>query len=215
MTVERQFNFVAIAGNIGAGKSTLTEMLATRFGWQPFYEAHAENPYLAKFYKNMRRWSFHSQVFFLAKRLEHHRLLADYPGSVIQDRTVYEDAQVFARNLYKQGNMKKRDWKTYWSLYQAVSAFLPHPNVIVYLKASVDTLMRHIEQRGRAYEAEIPRKYVAQLNAQYDKWIETWTRCPVVIVNMDVVDFQHDPAHFDVVCEDVRQALHPGMVPLL
>ncbi|MBK8135072.1 MAG: deoxynucleoside kinase [Chloroflexi bacterium] len=207
--------FVAVAGNIGAGKSTLTQMLADHFGWQPFYEAHEENPYLKKFYKNMPRWSFHSQIYFLGKRLEHHRQLADYPGSVIQDRTVYEDAEVFARNLYKQDRMKKRDWDTYWGLYHAVSAFLPHPDLIIYLQASLDTLMRRIEARGRQMESKIPREYVAQLNRQYERWLEKWTNCPVMVVNMDMIDFQHDPDHFVNVCERTTEALHPGMIPLL
>lgn len=207
--------FVAVAGNIGAGKSTLTTMLADHFRWQPFFEAHAENPYLKKFYKNMPRWSFHSQIFFLGKRLEHHRLLADYPGSVIQDRTVYEDAEVFARNLYKQGRMKKRDWETYRSLYQAVGSFLPHPDLIIYLRASVDTLMARIEARGREMESNIPKAYVAQLNRQYERWMEKWTLCPVLVVDMDVVDFQHNTHQFTDICERTRAALRPGMVPLL
>lgn len=215
MILNQSRTFVAVAGNIGAGKSTLTAMLAEHFGWQPFYEAHEENPYLKKFYKNMPRWSFHSQIYFLGKRLEHHRQLADYPGSVIQDRTVYEDAEVFARNLYKQGQMKKRDWQTYRNLYQAVSAFLPHPDLIIYLRASLDTLMARIAARGRQMESKIPRDYVAQLNQQYERWMGRWTHCPVMIVDMDVTDFQHDPDHFADVVERARSSLRPGMIPLL
>lgn len=215
MKTNQTRTFVAVAGNIGAGKSTLTTMLADHFGWQPFFEAHAENPYLKKFYKNMPRWSFHSQVFFLGKRLEHHRRLADYPGSVIQDRTVYEDAEVFARNLYKQDRMKKRDWQTYSSLYHAVGAFLPHPDLIIYLRASLDTLMTRIAARGREMESNIPREYVAQLNKQYERWMSRWTLCPVMVVDMDYIDFQHDGDHFANIVERTREALRPGMVPLL
>ena len=117
-------SFIAVAGNSGAGKSTLTRLLSRSFGWEPFYEAAAENPYLADFYADMRQWSFHSQVFYLGKRLEHHRLLIDHPSSVVQDRTVYEDAEIFARNLYEQGQMTDRDYDAYRRLYEAVSAFL-------------------------------------------------------------------------------------------
>jgi deoxyadenosine/deoxycytidine kinase len=199
--------FIAIAGNIGAGKSTLTRMLAATFGWQPFYEANAENPYLADFYQDMQRWSFHSQVFFLSKRLEHHRQLVDYPGSVVQDRTVYEDAEIFARNLFNQGAMSAREWETYSSLYKAIAAFLPSPDLVIYLQADVDTLMQHITQRGRDYERSIDRAYVARLNALYDAWIEDWTLCPVLTINMDGRDFQRNPAHYAAITEQVRAQL--------
>lgn len=181
--------FVAIAGNIGAGKSTLTSKLADSFGWQPFYEANTENPYLADFYADMQRWSFHSQVFFLGKRLEHHRQLLDHPGSVIQDRTVYEDAEIFARNLYEQSRMSARDYDAYRRLYQAISAFLPPPDLIIYLQASVDTLLQHIRQRGRSYEQTISADYVAQINELYEGWIAGWSASPVLRIPMDTVDF--------------------------
>jgi len=199
--------FIAIAGNIGAGKSTLTHMLAATFGWQPFYEANAENPYLADFYQDMQRWSFHSQVYFLSKRLEHHRQLVDYPGSVVQDRTVYEDAEIFARNLFNQGAMSAREWETYSSLYKAIAAFLPAPDLVIYLQADVDTLMQHITQRGRDYERSIDRAYVARLNTLYDAWIEDWTLCPVLTINMDGRDFQRNPAHYAAITEQVRSQL--------
>ena len=132
--------FIAVAGNIGAGKSTLTRLLSDSLGWKPFYEAAAENPYLADFYADMQTWSFHSQVFYLGKRLEHHRLLVDHPYSVVQDRTVYEDAEIFATNLFEQGLMNDRDYSAYWNLYRAVGSFLPPPSLIVYLQASTKTL---------------------------------------------------------------------------
>jgi deoxyadenosine/deoxycytidine kinase len=199
--------FVAVAGNIGAGKSTLTGMLADRLGWQPFYEANAENPYLADFYQDMQRWSFHSQVFFLGKRLEHHRQLLDYPGSVVQDRTVYEDAEVFATNLYRQGHMSDRDYDAYRRLYHAISAFLPPPNLIIYLKAGTHTLLQHIQQRGRSFEQSIQHEYIHRLNDLYNRWIDSWTACPVLTVDMDRVDFQQEPAHFDSVVERLRERI--------
>ena len=187
---DTQKHFIAIAGNIGAGKSTLTGMLADSFGWEPFYEANAENPYLADFYDDMQRWSFHSQVFFLGKRLEHHKQLLDHPGSVVQDRTVYEDAEIFACNLYEQGRMSERDYDAYRRLYQAVSAFLPPPDLIIYLQAGVDTLMQHIAQRGRDFERNISADYIAQLNNLYERWINSWTACPVLHVPIDETDFR-------------------------
>jgi deoxyadenosine/deoxycytidine kinase len=199
--------FVAIAGNIGAGKSTLTRLLAESFGWQPFYEANAENPYLADFYADMQRWSFHSQVFFLGKRLEHHRQLRDHPGSVIQDRTVYEDAEIFARNLYEQGRMSERDYDAYWRLYEAVSAFVPPPNLIIYLQGNVDTLLKHINQRGRDYERSISKDYLEQLNRLYDRWIDHWTACPVLRISMDNIDFYNQPRDIEQVKHGIESIL--------
>jgi deoxyadenosine/deoxycytidine kinase len=197
--------FVAVAGNIGAGKSTLTRMLAQTFGWQPFYEANAENPYLADFYNDMQRWSFQSQIFFLSKRLEHHRQLVDYPGCVVQDRTVYEDAEIFARNLSEQGAMTPRDYDTYRSLYRAVSAFLPPPDLIIYLKANVDTLLRQINKRGREFERNIDPDYIARLNRLYDAWTEDWTACPVLVIEMDGLDFLNREADFQHITDRVRE----------
>jgi deoxyadenosine/deoxycytidine kinase len=199
--------FIAIAGNIGAGKSTLTGKLAGLFGWEPFYEANTENPYLADFYADMQRWSFHSQVFFLGKRLEHHRQLLDHPGSVVQDRTVYEDAEIFARNLYEQGQMSERDYDAYRRLYQAISAFLPPPDLIIYLRASTDKLMQHIKQRGRDYERQIDPEYVAQLNRLYDHWIDHWTACPVLRIHMDAVDFSKRPADLETIKQQIESKL--------
>lgn len=200
-------HFVAIAGNIGAGKSTLTTMLAEALGWQPFFEANAENPYLADFYQDMQRWSFHSQVFFLGKRLEHHRQLLDHPGSVVQDRTVYEDAEIFARNLYDQGKMSARDYDAYYRLYRAVSAFVPPPDLIVYLQAGVPTLMGHIRQRGRDFERGIESTYLTQLNELYDQWIGNWTACPVLCIHMDGFDFYNQPADFNRIKTQVMEKL--------
>ena len=199
--------FVAVAGNIGAGKSTLTGKLAEMFGWQPFYEANTENPYLADFYADMERWSFHSQVFFLGKRLEHHRQLLDHPGSVVQDRTVYEDAEIFARNLYEQGHMAERDYDAYRRLYQAISAFLPPPDLIIYLKASPETLMQHIRQRGRDYERSVTPEYIARLNALYDRWIDHWAACPVLTLTMDDVDFCRRPEDLENIKQQVQAEL--------
>lgn len=201
--------FIAIAGNIGAGKSTLTNLLSEAFGWEPFYEAAAENPYLADFYADMRQWSFHSQVFYLGKRLEHHRLLVDHPGSVVQDRTVYEDAEIFARNLYEQGQMTERDYDAYRRLYRAVSSFLPPPDLIVYLRGSVEVLMEHIERRGNSYEQGIAPAYLEQLNRLYEAWIDDWTACPVIRVEMDGNDFLHKRSDLEAIVEQIQKAAKP------
>lgn len=200
-------HFIAVAGNIGAGKSTLTRLLAERCGWTPFYEANAENPYLADFYADMPRWSFHSQVFFLGKRLEHHYQLLQQDGIVLQDRTVYEDAEIFARNLHTQGTMSDRDYDAYRRLYKAIAAFLPPPSLIVYLQADVETLLLHIRKRGRDYERQISPEYLARLNHLYDEWINEWTLCPVLHLDMTEIDFQHNPQDLAMVIEQVQATL--------
>ncbi|MBZ0293605.1 MAG: deoxynucleoside kinase [Anaerolineae bacterium] len=198
--------FIAVAGNIGAGKSTLTRMLANAFGWQPFFEANTENPYLADFYADMQRWSFHSQVFFLGKRLEHHHQLLEHPNTAVQDRTVYEDAEIFASNLYHQGHMSQRDYEAYCNIYHAVSAFLPPPDLIIYLQASVDTLVQHIQRRGREYERQISPQYLDQLNQLYEHWINGWSISPVLRVDMDQLDL-FDSQHFEQIKAEVNATL--------
>jgi len=207
--------FVAIGGNIGVGKSTLTGILAEAFGWKPFFEAVDENPYLADFYGDMRQWSFHSQVFFLSRRLQHHRQLVDHPGSVVQDRSVYEDAEIFAQNLYNQGHMSDRDYHAYHDLYEGIRAFLPPPDLLIYLKASVETLQSRIKSRGRDFEHDISSEYLHQLNLLYDQWIEHWESCPVLVVPADDMDFQHDEDARRVIIEGVRECLKPAPVRYL
>lgn len=203
----RRDYFVAVAGNIGAGKSSLTRLMSAAFGWKPFYEANAENPYLADFYEDMERWSFHSQVYFLGKRLEHHHQLLAHPGSAVQDRTVYEDAEIFACNLYRQGKMSERDYASYRDLYYAVRAFLPPPDLVIYLQASTDTLMAHIRKRGRDYEQNIDVAYIAQLNRLYADWIADWSACPVLTVNLDTHDFIANPDDLEDIFAQTRRML--------
>lgn len=199
--------FVAIAGNIGVGKSTLTGLLAERLGWEPFYEAEADNPYLADFYSDMRRYAFHSQVFFLSRRLRHHRRLLDYPTSVIQDRTVYEDAEIFARALYEQGHIVPRDYATYRELYEVLCLFLPPPDLVVYLRASVPTLEQRIALRGRPFERNITTEYLEHLNALYETWLHGFSLCPVLTVPADDLDFVRNGAHLDLIIRKIEEKL--------
>ena len=200
--------FIAVAGNVGAGKSSLTTLLSEYMCWEPFYEAVDDNPYLTDFYKDMRTWSFHSQVFFLAKRLSHHRQIIERPGTVLQDRTVYEDAEIFARNLYLQGNMTTRDWQSYWDLYQTVTTIMPPPDLVIYLQSSVPVLQERIRQRGRDYEQEIAEDYLKQLNTLYDEWVEGFTLCPVLTVPTGNLNFVEINSHLELIASRVLEKLH-------
>lgn len=199
--------FVVVAGNIGVGKSTLVGMLCGRLAWQPFYEPVSENPYLSDFYADMKTWSFHSQVFFLANRLRSHHQLVNHPTSVIQDRSVYEDAEVFAHNLFQQGNMSARDYRTYTDLYHSLAVFLPPPDLVIYLRASVDTLYHRIRQRGRDYEREISADYLGQINDLYENWIAGFKLCPILTVPADDLDYVAHPGHFELIAEKVQEKL--------
>jgi deoxyadenosine/deoxycytidine kinase len=199
--------FVAIAGNIGVGKSTLVSILCQRLGWKPFYEPEAENPYLADFYGNMRAWSFHSQIFFLTHRLRAHRQLLDHPTSAIQDRTVYEDAEVFACNLYEQGLFDERDYHSYRELYQVLTELLPPPDLVIYLRSSVNTLLERIHHRGRDYERQISPAYLERLNRLYEDWIARFSLCPVLTVPADALNYVDHPGHLDLVVRKVQEKL--------
>ena len=199
--------FIAIAGNVGVGKSTLTGLLAQRMGWKPFFEAVDENPYLADFYSDMRAWSFHSQIFFLSRRLRHHRQLLDYPNSVVQDRSVYEDAEIFAHNLYLQGDMDERDYGSYRELYEVLTSFLPPPDLIVYLRASLPTLVNRIAMRGRDYERDISHDYLERLNQLYEGWIDGFTLCPVLSVPADKFDFVANNDHLSLITAKILEKL--------
>ncbi len=199
--------FVVVAGNIGVGKSTLVKLLGERLGWTRFLEPFAENPYLADFYRDMRAWAFHSQIYFLTHRLRIHRQLVNHPTSVIQDRSVYEDAEVFARNLSLRQMISERDFTTYCDLYQVLTEFLPPPDLVIYLRASVPTLRARIALRGRDYEREISTDYLTQLNDLYEAWIADFTLCPVLTVPADDLDYVARPDHLDLIYRKVQEKL--------
>jgi deoxyadenosine/deoxycytidine kinase len=199
--------FVAVAGNIGVGKSTLVEKLCSELGCTPFFEPVTENPYLADFYRDMRTWAFHSQIFFLTHRLRSHHALSLHASSVIQDRSVYEDAEIFAHNLYLQGHIHPRDYQTYRELYQTLVEFLPPPDLVIYLRASVPTLLARIARRGREYERSIPADYLASLNILYENWISDFTLCPVLTVPADDVDYVAHNGHLKLIAAKVNEKL--------
>jgi len=199
--------YLVLAGNIGAGKSTLVGLLAERLGFRPYYEPVTENPYLVDFYADMKRWAFHSQLFFLTHRVQSHRALMDDPWSVVQDRSIYEDACVFARNLYEQGNMTKRDWESYSELYRTLIGLLPPPDLVVYIRASVPTLRKRIAKRGRDFEASIPDGYLSGLNGLYEEWIESFDLAPVLVVPGDRLDFVAESKDLSAIVSTVSERL--------
>jgi deoxyadenosine/deoxycytidine kinase len=199
--------FIVVAGNIGAGKSTLVKLLSERLGFKPFYEPVNDNPYLADFYADMEKWAFHSQLYYLTRRLLIHKELLSVDGSVIQDRSVYEDAEIFARNLFLQGNISTRDFSVYKDLYRILITLLPPPNLIIYLQANVDTLEQRIALRGRKYEGSIPRDYLESLNKLYEEWMSNFTESPILVIPSDSLNLVADDNHIQQVLAAVQDKL--------
>jgi len=199
--------YITVAGNIGVGKSTLVRLLCDRLGWTPFFEPEAHNPYLADFYRDMPAWSFHSQIFFLASRLQIHREVLRCPEAVIQDRSIYEDAEIFAANLYQQGSLSPRDYETYSALYHGIAEFLPPPDLVIYLQASPETLIKRIAQRNRDYELDISRDYLVGLNQLYERWIAGFSLCPVLTVPADQLNYVDHPGHLDLIERKIYEKL--------
>lgn len=199
--------FVAVAGNIGAGKSSLTRLLGDRFRWKPYYESVDDNPYLSDFYADMHRWSFHLQIYFLANRFKCHKMIVESSESVIQDRSIYEDAEIFARNLYDIGKMEKRDFDNYVSLFHVMMEYLKPPDLMIYLKASIDTLVRQISRRGRSFEQGIQRSYLEQLNNLYTSWIDNYKLGPLLVVPSDNLDFVNKKEDLETIVSLVKGAL--------
>lgn len=204
--------YVAIAGNIGAGKSSLSGVLSDYFKWEAFYERVDDNPYLADFYNDMTRWSFNLQVFFLSSRFKHQRRIEEIPHSIVQDRSIYEDAEIFARNLNDMGLMSMRDYENYVELFSIMTSYLKAPDLLVYLKASVPTLVRHIQLRGRAYESSIRIEYLQRLNALYEDWIQRYDLGPKLIVDIDECDFVNRPGDQADVISTIESRLY-GLFP--
>jgi deoxyadenosine/deoxycytidine kinase len=200
-------HLVLVAGNIGAGKTSLTERLGARLGWRMAYESVADNPYLADFYSDMRTWSFHLQIFFLGHRAQQYLDMAALTQSVILDRSIYEDAYIFARALHHMGNLAERDYLAYRRLFDLVVSRLPPPDLLIYLRAPVAVLMDRIRSRARAIEGGITDEYLALLESFYDEWMQTFDTCPVLTIRTDDLDFVHKPGHLDIVVQRIQDRL--------
>jgi deoxyadenosine/deoxycytidine kinase len=198
---------VLVAGNIGTGKTSLTERIGARLGWHTGYESVADNPYLSDFYGNMQAWSFHLQVFFLGHRAQQHLKLAANTLSAIADRSIYEDAYIFARVLHHMGNMTERDYYAYRTVFDLVVGGLPRPDLMLYLKAPVPLLLSRIKQRGREMESGITADYLALLDAFYGEWLALFDLCPVLTINTDDLDFVNHPQHLDIVVQRIQDKL--------
>jgi deoxyadenosine/deoxycytidine kinase len=212
-------HLVMVAGNIGAGKSSLTERLGARLGWRTAYESVSDNPYLPDFYADMRAWSFHLQVFFLGHRAQQYLDLIGLPQSAILDRSIYEDAHIFARALHHMGNLSERDYLAYRRVFDLIVSRLPVPDLLIYLRAPVQVLIDRIRSRGRAIEGGITPEYLTLLESFYDEWMQTFDICPVLTIRTDeaardqpgekgrLLDFVHNPAHLDLILERVQDRL--------
>ena len=198
--------FVGIAGNISVGKTTLTTMISEQLGWRPFFESVDNNPYLSDFYEDMRRWSFHLQIYFLSHRFRTHREMVEGSSPAIQDRTIYEDAEIFARLLHQMGNMTDRDWENYKALFDEMTSYLRKPTLIIYLKASTDSLMTRLKKRGRDYEKNISPEYLHNLNMAYTGWIDrAKDDYNIMTVETDDFNVHKDENRLNALIEEVSQ----------
>jgi deoxyadenosine/deoxycytidine kinase len=208
MTKNKKPKHIAIAGNIGAGKTTLTEMLSKHYQWIPQFEDADHNPYLSDFYEDMPRWSFNLQIYFLNSRLAQLLDIKQGTATVIQDRTIYEDANIFAPNLHEMGLMSKRDFDNYFSFFESLKTMVSPPDLLIYLKASVPTLVAQIQKRGREYEDNIRLDYLKRLNEYYNKWIETYKEGPLLIINVDENKFGEREEHLGDIIQKIDAVLY-------
>ncbi|MCC8410046.1 deoxynucleoside kinase [Mucilaginibacter sp. UR6-1] len=199
---------IAIVGNIGAGKTTLTEMLAKNYGWEPLFEAVDNNPYLEDFYSDMKRWSFNLQIYFLNSRYRQIMEIQKSGRNVIQDRTIYEDAFIFAENLHDMGLMTSRDYENYRSIFDNITSFIKPPDLLVYLKASVPTLVNNIQRRGREYESGIRLDYLSKLNEKYQKWINGYDLGKLLILDKDNLDFANNTEDMATIVQMIEREIH-------
>lgn len=199
--------FISVAGNIGVGKTTLVNKLSSDLGWQPFFEPVTENPYLQDFYENMGRWAFHSQIFFLTNRLQVHYELSKCRKTALQDRSIYEDAGIFAKNLHLQGSLSDRDFVLYNSLYEKFSANLPRPDLMIYLRANTSTLVSRIKSRNRTFEKEVPLDYISQLNSLYDDWAGSFSLSPILTIQTDELNLVKNEDDYKGVKKKILHAL--------
>ena len=200
---------IAIAGNMGSGKSTLVDFLSRTYDVSPFYEPNDENPYLPDFYKDMKRWAFRSQLYFLSNKFRLHQELDRTPGVVALDRTIFEDAEIFATALHQMRKIDKRDWQTYWGFYQAILDAIKPPDLMIYLRCSMRTLRQRIKLRGRAMEQDVPLAYLKRLDRLYENWISSYEMSEVLVLETDKLDYIHDLIHRLDVMERIESVLPP------
>ena len=200
-------HLILIAGNIGSGKTSLTERIGERLGWHTAYESVADNPYLPDFYNDMKTWSFHLQVFFLGHRAKQHQEMASDPRSAVIDRSIYEDAYIFCRALNYLGNLSELDYRTYQSVFDLLIPTLHKPSMLIYLRCPVDALMDRIHKRGRDIESGITADYLSLLESYYDEWLESFDICPVLTIRTDDLDFVHKAKHLDIVIQRIQDKL--------
>ncbi len=198
---------ILVAGNIGSGKTSLTERIGERLGWRTAYESVSDNPYLPNFYADMRTWAFHLQVFFLGHRAEQHLALWKDPRSAIIDRSIYEDAFIFSRALNHMGNLSELDYQSYKRVFDLIVYTLPPPSLLIYLKAPVEVLMQRIQNRARDMETGITAEYLSLLESFYEEWVKTFDICPVLTIRTDDLDFVNKPKHLDIVVKRIREKL--------
>lgn len=199
---------IAIAGNIGAGKTTLTQLLSKHFKWEPHYEDVVDNPYLDDFYHQMERWSFNLQIYFLNSRFSQVQQIRKSGKKIIQDRTIYEDAYIFAPNLHTMGLMSNRDFQNYSSLFNLMESTVAAPDMLIYLRSSVPNLVRQIQKRGREYENSISIDYLSRLNERYEAWIQTYTRGKLLIIDVDVINFVDNPEDLGMIINKIDAELN-------
>ena len=200
-------HLILVAGNIGSGKTSLTERIGERLGWRTAYESVADNPYLPSFYQDMKKWSFHLQVFFLGHRAKQHQEMANDPRSAVIDRSIYEDAYIFCRALNHMGNLSELDYHTYLNVFNLLIPTLVKPSMLIYLRCPVDVLIQRIQKRGRDIESSISADYLSLLETYYDDWMASFDDCPLLTIRTDDLDFVHKKQHLDIVIKRIKEKL--------
>ena len=207
-------SFIGLAGNIGVGKTTFTKLLSEKLNWTPFFESVSDNPYLSDFYSDMKRWSFNLQIFFLKSRYQQILEIRKKDKNVIQDRTIYEDAFIFAPNLHAMGLMTNRDFKNYTELFELMESLIDPPDLLIYLRSSIPNLVNQIQTRGRDYENSISIDYLSRLNERYEAWSQSYEKGKLLVIDVDDLDFVNNPEHLGEVINKITAEINETKVTL-